>query len=237
MTTRGDQVLDRPLAAIGGKGLFLKELEVAMLEGRADIAVHSLKDVPMDLEPGFAIAAILARADAADDEVAIEVGTHAAAAEDPERGGRPPVHPFAGARVAGEVEEGDRCRIGRSGHAEAEADAGVDRGNRGGRGPQPDGKTGTDLPRDGTPGPACRRCMPQFFHVIGQRRGRSHRKVPSGLDDMGEWLRRRSARSAADARTGIPAPCDSRSRSASAAVPRSPRLRRSPRCRASRPGR
>ncbi len=66
MTTRGDQVLDRPLAAIGGKGLFLKELEVAMLEGRADIAVHSLKDVPMDLEPGFAIAAILERADAAD---------------------------------------------------------------------------------------------------------------------------------------------------------------------------
>lgn len=66
MTTRGDQVLDRPLADIGGKGLFLKELEVAMLEGRADIAVHSLKDVPMALEPGFAIGAILERADAAD---------------------------------------------------------------------------------------------------------------------------------------------------------------------------
>lgn len=66
MTTRGDQVLDRPLSEIGGKGLFLKELEVAMLEGRADIAVHSLKDVPMELEPGFALGAVLERADAAD---------------------------------------------------------------------------------------------------------------------------------------------------------------------------
>jgi hydroxymethylbilane synthase len=66
MTTRGDQIIDRPLAAIGGKGLFLKELEVAMLEGRADIAVHSFKDVPMQIEPGFAIGAVLERADAAD---------------------------------------------------------------------------------------------------------------------------------------------------------------------------
>lgn len=63
MTTRGDQVLDQPLAKIGGKGLFLKELEVAMLEGRADAAVHSLKDVPMQMEPGFALAAVLERAD------------------------------------------------------------------------------------------------------------------------------------------------------------------------------
>lgn len=66
MTTRGDQIIDRPLAEIGGKGLFLKELEVAMLEQRADLAVHSYKDVPMQLEPGFAIAAVLERADAAD---------------------------------------------------------------------------------------------------------------------------------------------------------------------------
>ena len=66
MTTRGDQIIDRPLAEIGGKGLFLKELEVALQEGRADIAVHSLKDVPMELEPGFAIGAVLERADAAD---------------------------------------------------------------------------------------------------------------------------------------------------------------------------
>lgn len=66
MSTRGDEVIDRPLASIGGKGLFLKELEVAMLEGRADLAVHSLKDVPAELEPGFALPAMLARADAAD---------------------------------------------------------------------------------------------------------------------------------------------------------------------------
>ena len=66
MTTRGDEIIDRPLATIGGKGLFLKELEVAMLEGRADLAVHSLKDVPAELEPGFVLPAILPRADAAD---------------------------------------------------------------------------------------------------------------------------------------------------------------------------
>ncbi|MDQ3289083.1 MAG: hydroxymethylbilane synthase [Pseudomonadota bacterium] len=66
MTTRGDQIQDRPLSAIGGKGLFLKELEVAMLHGRADCAVHSLKDVPMELEPGFSLPAILMRADYAD---------------------------------------------------------------------------------------------------------------------------------------------------------------------------
>jgi hydroxymethylbilane synthase len=66
MSTRGDEVLDRSLAAIGGKGLFLKELELAMLRGEADCAVHSLKDVPMELEPGFALPAILRRADHAD---------------------------------------------------------------------------------------------------------------------------------------------------------------------------
>ncbi|GAP65539.1 hydroxymethylbilane synthase [Mizugakiibacter sediminis] len=66
LTTRGDQILDRPLATIGGKGLFLKELEVALLEGRADLAVHSLKDVPAELDPGFALGAVLARADPAD---------------------------------------------------------------------------------------------------------------------------------------------------------------------------
>ena len=61
MTTRGDQILDRPLSQIGGKGLFIKELEVAMQEGRADLAVHSLKDVPMDMPEGFALTAIAAR--------------------------------------------------------------------------------------------------------------------------------------------------------------------------------
>ncbi|HET7330710.1 hydroxymethylbilane synthase [Dyella sp.] len=66
LTTRGDEILDRSLATVGGKGLFLKELEVAMQEGRADLAVHSLKDVPAELEPGFALPAILPRADAAD---------------------------------------------------------------------------------------------------------------------------------------------------------------------------
>ena len=66
MSTRGDEVLDRSLAAIGGKGLFLKELELSMQRGESDCAVHSLKDVPMDLEPGFALPAILEREDPAD---------------------------------------------------------------------------------------------------------------------------------------------------------------------------
>jgi hydroxymethylbilane synthase len=62
MSTQGDRVLDRALAEVGGKGLFVKELEVAMQEGRADIAVHSMKDVPSELPPGFRIAAALPRA-------------------------------------------------------------------------------------------------------------------------------------------------------------------------------
>jgi hydroxymethylbilane synthase len=72
MTTRGDRILDRPLAQIGGKGLFLKELEVALMERRADIAVHSFKDMPMDLDAGYAIGAVLERADAADGFVSVE---------------------------------------------------------------------------------------------------------------------------------------------------------------------
>ncbi|MEZ5545900.1 MAG: hydroxymethylbilane synthase [Lysobacteraceae bacterium] len=63
LSTRGDEVLDRSLAAIGGKGLFLKELEIAIECGQADCAVHSLKDVPMELDAPFALAAILERAD------------------------------------------------------------------------------------------------------------------------------------------------------------------------------
>lgn len=66
MSTRGDEVLDRSLAAIGGKGLFLKELELSMQRGESDCAVHSLKDVPMELEPGFALPAFLEREDPAD---------------------------------------------------------------------------------------------------------------------------------------------------------------------------
>ena len=66
LTTSGDRILDRPLALLGGKGLFIKELEVAMLEGRADIAVHSMKDVPWELPDELHIAAILSREDPRD---------------------------------------------------------------------------------------------------------------------------------------------------------------------------
>jgi len=66
MTTQGDRVLDRELADVGGKGLFVKELEVAIQDGRADIAVHSMKDVPSELPPGFCIAAVLPRANPLD---------------------------------------------------------------------------------------------------------------------------------------------------------------------------
>lgn len=66
ITTHGDRVQDRPLADIGGKGLFIKELETAMAEGRADLAVHSLKDVPMDVPAGFTLAAIPPREDPRD---------------------------------------------------------------------------------------------------------------------------------------------------------------------------
>ncbi len=66
MTTKGDQILDRSLSKVGGKGLFVKELEVALEEGRADIAVHSLKDVPMDLPEGFELACVMEREDPRD---------------------------------------------------------------------------------------------------------------------------------------------------------------------------
>ena len=66
MTTRGDQILDRTLSKVGGKGLFVKELETALEDRHADLAVHSLKDVPMDLPPGFALAAVLEREDPRD---------------------------------------------------------------------------------------------------------------------------------------------------------------------------
>ena len=66
MTTRGDQILDRTLSKVGGKGLFVKELEVALEEGRAQLAVHSLKDVPMELPAGFELAAVLEREDPRD---------------------------------------------------------------------------------------------------------------------------------------------------------------------------
>ncbi len=66
MSTKGDLILDRSLAAIGGKGLFIKELEIALERGEAEIAVHSMKDVPADLPDGFVIGAVLPRADARD---------------------------------------------------------------------------------------------------------------------------------------------------------------------------
>lgn len=66
MTTQGDQILDRALSKVGGKGLFVKELELALEQGRADLAVHSLKDVPMDLPAGFELACVMAREDPRD---------------------------------------------------------------------------------------------------------------------------------------------------------------------------
>jgi hydroxymethylbilane synthase len=70
MSTKGDRILDRSLAAIGGKGLFIKELETALEERRADIAVHSMKDVPVELPAGLMIGAVLARADPRDAMIA-----------------------------------------------------------------------------------------------------------------------------------------------------------------------
>jgi hydroxymethylbilane synthase len=78
LSTRGDEILDRSLAKIGGKGLFVKELEAALEDGRADLAVHSAKDVPVALAPGFELAAILAREDPRD---AFVSNAHAGLAE------------------------------------------------------------------------------------------------------------------------------------------------------------
>ena len=66
MTTRGDQILDKALSKVGGKGLFVKELETALTQGRAHLAVHSLKDVPMVMPTGFDLACVMAREDARD---------------------------------------------------------------------------------------------------------------------------------------------------------------------------
>lgn len=75
MTTKGDQILDRALSKVGGKGLFVKELEVALEQGRADIAVHSLKDVPMELPEGFALACVMEREDPRDAFVSNQYAT------------------------------------------------------------------------------------------------------------------------------------------------------------------
>jgi hydroxymethylbilane synthase len=81
MTTRGDQILDVTLSKVGGKGLFVKELETALEDGRAHLAVHSLKDVPMELPAGFALAAVLEREDPRD---AFVSNRHASLGELPE---------------------------------------------------------------------------------------------------------------------------------------------------------
>ena len=75
MKTRGDKLLDAPLAKVGGKGLFVKELEVGLLEGRADIAVHSVKDVPMDFPRGLELAFIMEREDPRDAFVSNHYGS------------------------------------------------------------------------------------------------------------------------------------------------------------------
>ena len=75
MTTRGDQILDRTLSKVGGKGLFVNELENALADGRADLAVHSLKDVPMALPEGFALAAVMEREDPRDAFVSNHYGS------------------------------------------------------------------------------------------------------------------------------------------------------------------
>ena len=75
LSTRGDEILDRSLQKIGGKGLFIKELEVAMQQGQADIAVHSMKDVPAEMPEGFCVAAVLDRANHADAFVSTRYGS------------------------------------------------------------------------------------------------------------------------------------------------------------------
>ncbi|HIE53649.1 MAG TPA: hydroxymethylbilane synthase, partial [Chromatiaceae bacterium] len=84
MSTQGDKILDTPLAKIGGKGLFVKELEQGMLEGRADIAVHSMKDVPVELPDGLHLPVIMEREDPRDAFVSNEYES----IEDLPRGGR-----------------------------------------------------------------------------------------------------------------------------------------------------
>ncbi|MGH8168206.1 MAG: hydroxymethylbilane synthase, partial [Woeseiaceae bacterium] len=75
LTTHGDRILDRSLAKVGGKGLFIKELEIAMQQGDADIAVHSMKDVPASMPEGFCIPALLERANPLDALVSTKAST------------------------------------------------------------------------------------------------------------------------------------------------------------------
>ena len=75
LTTKGDKILDVPLAKIGGKGLFVKEIEEALLDGRADLAVHSMKDMPMELAPGLTLGAIMEREDSRDMFLSLQYAT------------------------------------------------------------------------------------------------------------------------------------------------------------------
>ena len=109
MTTRGDQILDRTLSKVGGKGLFVKELETALEDGRADLAVHSLKDVPMDLPDGFVLAAVLEREDPRDAFVSPRYATLAAAAAGRVRRHLEPAPRGAAARPAARPAASSRC--------------------------------------------------------------------------------------------------------------------------------
>ena len=109
MTTRGDQILDRVLSKVGGKGLFVKELEVALEEGRADIAVHSLKDVPMELPEGFALACVMEREDPRDAFVSSRVRRPGRIAARRGGGHLQPAPRGAAALAASRPEDRSRC--------------------------------------------------------------------------------------------------------------------------------
>jgi hydroxymethylbilane synthase len=135
MTTKGDQILDRSLSKVGGKGLFVKELEVALEEGRADIAVHSLKDVPMELPEGFALACVMEREDPRDAWCPTHYASAGSAA--PGRGGGH-IQPAPGGAAAGHAAgPEDRTAARQPGHAPAQAGRGPVRRHRaGGGGPE-----------------------------------------------------------------------------------------------------
>jgi hypothetical protein len=168
MTTQGDQILDRSLSKVGGKGLFVKELEVALEEGRAHIAVHSLKDVPMELPEGFALACVMEREDPRDAFVSPRYAIARSPA--PGRGGRhlQPAPPGAAAGAAARPAHRAAARQPRHPPAQARRRP-VRRHRAGGSGPQ-------------APGPA--RAHPHRIrhhrHAAGRRPGRpGHRDLRS----------------------------------------------------------
>ena len=119
ITTQGDRILEKPLADIGGKGLFIEEIETAMREGRADVAVHSLKDMPMEMAPGFIIAAVPVREDPRDALVCNKYRVDRGAAR---RRGRRHVEPAARSAAAREESDAERASPARQReHARAQA--------------------------------------------------------------------------------------------------------------------